>query len=542
MREAGFEFIQRDPPYDDAGDPSVHDQTDVRRLAMDLARRKAHSLREDGELPAGPSVILAADTICVTVDGRLIGQPADRDEAEAMIRGFMNGAHDVVTGVCVESLCGSVLYDVARVHVGRIDDHDLQHYLDSGEWRGKAGGYNLFDRQAAGWPVSVEPGDDPTTVVGLPMRLLLPTLNTAIAAAARETAPPPPRTRPRLKGIMSGADRSISAAAARTGLAVLAPAYGAAIAVRNAMFDRGARHPKRLPRTTVSIGNITAGGVGKPPMTIALCRMLQSADHTPAILLRGHGNDETHEYRAALDEGVPVEADPDRTRGAARALAARPDADVFLLDDAFQHRQVARDLDLVLIDGLEPFGFEHLLPRGLLREPVKNLRRADAVIVTRADLLPGDVRRMLDATIESLTGRPPIAHAAHTWHGYTDEHGGEQPLTLFAGRQVLGVCGLGNPRGFEQSLARHALTGSIFTFPDHHAYTAADLYNIFTAANDHGTAIVTTEKDWVKWQPLLQNTPTPAARPPIYRPRMRIEFLTGENAVRMLMRERMRVR
>lgn len=176
LRDANYAFIQADPPFADPPQPE-HPESgppDARATAAELAGLKALSLRETGLLAGHPGgVILAADTICVGVDGRMIGQPPDRAAAEAMIRGFLNRRHDVVTGVALlgaGDLQPERFAVSASVNMGHVDDGALREYLDSQQWRGKAGGYNLFDRQKAGWPITVE--GDATTVVGLPMEAL----------------------------------------------------------------------------------------------------------------------------------------------------------------------------------------------------------------------------------------------------------------------------------------------------------------------------------------------------------------------------------
>ncbi len=174
MREAGFRFTQADPPFDDPPQPVGAVGQTVEDLAGQLAGQKAMSLR--GHVP-DDSVILAADTICVGTDNQLIGQPSDRDDAERMIRHFMQQTHGVVTGAALLSSnmdAPQTLVDGTDVTLGPLSDVQLTTYLDSGDWRGKAGGYNLFDRQAAGWPLTVQ-GDE-TTVVGLPMRKIVPAL------------------------------------------------------------------------------------------------------------------------------------------------------------------------------------------------------------------------------------------------------------------------------------------------------------------------------------------------------------------------------
>ena len=181
LREAGYRFDQLDPPFDDPPHPRAIDDHSPGQLAAALARRKAESLR--AALRNDPQsvhrVLLAADTICVGVDGGLIGQPQTLEQARAILLSFTHHEHEVVTGVALLALdSGNIesFSDTAVVIFGQLDTTTLNSYLDSGQWRGKAGGYNLFDRQAAGWPVRCALASDPTTVVGLPMRRLRPML------------------------------------------------------------------------------------------------------------------------------------------------------------------------------------------------------------------------------------------------------------------------------------------------------------------------------------------------------------------------------
>ncbi len=178
LQREGYRFKQVDPLYNDPPQPEAPDHSDPCSHAITLAGRKAVSLQSQC-VPG--TVIIAADTICVAADGRLIGQPADQDDARRMIRQFMNADHEVVTGIALlhsgvtsiengDSPQLDCFADRAVVQFGQLADDLLEAYLDSGHWRGKAGGYNLFDRQEAGWPVDVL--GDPDTVVGLPMRML----------------------------------------------------------------------------------------------------------------------------------------------------------------------------------------------------------------------------------------------------------------------------------------------------------------------------------------------------------------------------------
>lgn len=174
LREAGVTFEQRSPPFSDPDQPPDHLQGhEAEAYAASLAQRKARSL---AKVLTEPAMILSADTICVDASGRLVGKPRDQADAEQMLRLFVNSAHWVITGVALLDTGGhhagplQSFADTAIVTFGQVSDAQLADYLGSDEWRGKAGGYNLFDRQAAGWPIQVE--GDPATVVGLPMRRL----------------------------------------------------------------------------------------------------------------------------------------------------------------------------------------------------------------------------------------------------------------------------------------------------------------------------------------------------------------------------------
>lgn len=346
----------------------------------------------------------------------------------------------------------------------------------------------------------------------------------------------------KLLQIMAGEDRSLCASAIRTGLSLLSPAYRMGVAMRNAKFDRGQRQPANLGRPTISVGNITTGGTGKTPMVIELVHRLVDQGHRPAVLLRGYGSDEVLELRAALTDlpgddepyTAPVEPNPDRAAGAAAVLQAHPNTTVFVLDDGFQHRQAHRDLDIVLIDATAPFGYGHLLPRGLLREPVENLRRADAIIITRADQVSLDALADLDARITELAGKPALASASSVWASLHTTDGQTIAITELAGQRVVGICGIGNPAAFERMLRDTA--GEVLrceAADDHHAWTQAELAGrINAAAADGADAVVTTEKDWVKWQPLLADWDLPV---PVLRPQLAVAFLDGGDAVDTLL-------
>jgi tetraacyldisaccharide 4'-kinase len=254
----------------------------------------------------------------------------------------------------------------------------------------------------------------------------------------------------------------------------------------------------------VSVGNLTLGGTGKTPMVQWLARWFRDSGVAVSVVSRGYGggpdvpNDEAMELAWQLPD-VPHVQNPDRVAAARRAID-KFHAELILLDDAFQHRRISRDLDLVLLDALEPFGYEHVFPRGTLREPAAGLARADVVALSRADMLSAAERGAIRRRVEALAPQADWLELVHVPQGLLSFGRTEQPLASLAGQPVLAFCGIGNPAGF-----RHTLAGCGFEvielreFPDHHAYDRRDLDALAEAAGRHGvTAVVCTQKDLVK--------------------------------------------
>jgi tetraacyldisaccharide 4'-kinase len=171
-----------------------------------------------------------------------------------------------------------------------------------------------------------------------------------------------------------------------------------------------------------------------------------------------------------------------------------------VLDDGFQHRRLARDVDLVLIDALEPWGLRRLLPRGLLREPAGSLRRADIVVLSRADLISPLERSGIRAGAERRAGPLKWVEARHAPVALLDSEGTELPLDDLSGNPVAGFCGIGNPEGFRRTmLPLCGLLVDLRVFPDHHDYTTDDVKSLTAWAIDAGANLVlTTQKDLVK--------------------------------------------
>ena len=222
------------------------------------------------------------------------------------------------------------------------------------------------------------------------------------------------------------------------------------------------------------------------------------------VISRGYGaqagsrNDEALELEQKLPD-VPHLQNPDRVAAAQTAIEEF-DSQLILLDDAFQHRRIHRDLNLVLIDALEPFGHGHLLPRGLLREPIAGLSRADAVVLTRADAVDSDVRSKIHDQAVARAGDAAWVEVAHQPVALRDHAGQEQPLDSLPGKRIAAFCGIGNPAGFRHSLSACGFEIVGFReFPDHHPYGRDDLESLqsWIAGLDVDAAIC-THKDLVK--------------------------------------------
>ncbi len=299
-------------------------------------------------------------------------------------------------------------------------------------------------------------------------------------------------------------------------LTPLALLYGGAIRVRNAYYDRwpGAVHHAGVP--VISVGNLTTGGTGKTPLVIEVVRRLQTWGRRPAILTRGYKAargrvaDEVMEMCIALPH-VSAMVNPDRVAGAATACASQ-DADCLVLDDGFQHRRLARTLDIVLISALGPPGIGRLLPAGRLREPLRSLRRAHVLVITRSNQVDTAQVAALSAQLRSYAPDAPILHAAVEPDALVAQDGRWEAPAALAGRRVLAVCGIGDPRTFVELLGK--LTGEqpvAQLFGDHHRYDARDVRAICAAAQrEKAEWVVTTRKDWVKLHALW-----PAAAVPL---------------------------
>ena len=280
--------------------------------------------------------------------------------------------------------------------------------------------------------------------------------------------------------------------------------YTWAVQRRNRRYDSGAAAVERVGVPVVSVGNLPLGGTGKTPMVEWLARWFAARGVRVGVVSRGYGakagaeNDEALELRQRLPEVHHLQ-NPDRVSGAQQAIE-RFGCQAIVLDDAFQHRRIARDLDIVMLDALEPFGFGHVFPRGTLREPVAGLRRADVVVLSRADLLDAPGREAIRCQVQRIAPQAAWAEVAHAPQALISAGGQEEPLASLQGTRLAAFCGVGNPAGVRHTLqaCRYQVAG-FREFPDHYCYTRADVASLAAWAERlDATALVCTHKDLVK--------------------------------------------
>ncbi len=277
---------------------------------------------------------------------------------------------------------------------------------------------------------------------------------------------------------------------------------------RRSLYRIGVFRSRRASVPTISIGNLTCGGTGKTSMVQWVCRVLKDKGIRPAVLSRGYAlgrsisPDESDESKLLKNssEGAIHIADPNRVRAANRAVAEHG-AECVVLDDGFQHLRMRRDLDIVLIDAMAPFGPGGTLPAGILREPRSALKWADLFVITHSDLCSseelGAVRRALSVEAPEV----PIVEAVHEPRALVEVGGGgRREVSWLRSRKVYAFCALGNPWSFLGTLrSADAQVVGASIFRDHYVYRPSDARELEQAALAAGAeAVLCTTKDAVK--------------------------------------------
>lgn len=303
------------------------------------------------------------------------------------------------------------------------------------------------------------------------------------------------------------------------GLSALSVAYRAALSVRDRAYRWRLLHTGRLSCPVISVGNLTLGGSGKTPTVELAVRTLQELGATPAVVSRGYGRttrgvlvvadrDAVRAHaRAAGDEplllaerlpGVPVVVGENRL-DAGRVAFEQCGATVLVLDDGFQHRTLAKDLEILVVQGRAPWGNARVFPRGMLREPLSALARAHAVIATNPT--DADAVAAVASTVKRFNPSAAVLAARYRVQDALETQSGRRlPVTELAGRRLIAFAGLGSPQGFADTLDTVAIRRVGFVeFPDHHWFTERDLAELARDARAAGAqGLITTEKDWVR--------------------------------------------
>jgi len=332
-------------------------------------------------------------------------------------------------------------------------------------------------------------------------------------------------------------------------LGILSVFYKVGLSVRRFIYDRGLKQTKTLPTKVISIGNLTLGGTGKTPAVIALAEEAKKRGFNPCILTRGYGGkakgpcfvkgsnelrvtsnikgsnelktkysslpsdsslmarhssllygDETLLMAERLKD-VPVVKCRDRYKGGIFALnlslVTDPSLLLFILDDGFQHWRLHRDLDILLIDATDPFGNERLFPEGRLREPLDSIKRADIIVITKADMIDMESTLMITERIKQYNPHIPVYTASHKPVSLINASGETNDIDSLKNKNIYAFAGIANPAYFKAILLSIGANVVRFkTFRDHYKYRQQDIGEIIKKAD--GLEIVTTEKDMVK--------------------------------------------
>lgn len=312
--------------------------------------------------------------------------------------------------------------------------------------------------------------------------------------------------------------------------------YRGIVSIRVFLYRRRMLRPHELGCQVISVGNVTVGGTGKTPVVEVFARELSREGRKVAVLSRGYRREKPPLWRRLMDAVEPrtgerpplvvsdgrkllhdsavsgdepymlasnlpdvaVLVDKNRVKSGRYAIQ-KLGCDTLILDDGFQYLQLKHRVEIVLVDRSNPFGNGNVLPRGILREPVDNIGRADFIFVTKSD---GSGGAELKAQLRRLNPRAELIECRHAPRYLQDAFSRErQGLDFLRGRRVVSLCGIAAPLGFEQELERRgAVLLKTHRFADHHRYTQQELIDIINASQRMGAdAVITTEKDTVRF-------------------------------------------
>lgn len=307
-------------------------------------------------------------------------------------------------------------------------------------------------------------------------------------------------------------------------LLIISYAYGFFVRWNHFFYNVNLLKSYKAAVTVISVGNITLGGTGKTPFVIMLAGRLAQNGKKIAVLIRGYGEDEWKLLEDKLKTiGAKVFVARDRVKAARQA--SESGARTVILDDGFQHRRLKRDLDIVLLDSGNPFGNRRLFPRGILREPPLNLKRADIIVLTKADWKEADARATERKVRKILPGTPLIkafhkpVELVELWKG------GKEALSAIDKKRICIFSAICDSGYFRRTVEK---TGAVveleFIFPDHYLYKTMDLARISRKCKARNVdTVIVTEKDAVKLKGLI-----PRAHPGIFALSIELEIIEGE--------------
>jgi tetraacyldisaccharide 4'-kinase len=366
-----------------------------------------------------------------------------------------------------------------------------------------------------------------------------------------------------LLGVIEDRRRGYGPTILRGLLHALALLFRLIVQARLWLYRHRILRPHTLGCQVISIGNLTVGGTGKTPVVEVFARTLQKSGRKVAILSRGYKSDspplwQTLYRRLTLQEhktpprvvsdgqrllldsatsgdepfmlasnlsDVAVIVDKDRVKGGQYAIS-KLGCDTLILDDGFQYLALKHRLDIVLVDRTNPFGNERVLPRGILREPIRNIRRAGFIFITKSN---GDGAEDLKRQLRQLNPDAEISECRHRAHYLQDVYTGERkPLEHLRGLEAAAISGIAMPKGFEDELVRQgAVVLYHKRYADHHRYSQQEILDAINKAIQRGAkAVVTTEKDAVRF-PMVERRDLP-----VYFLRVEIEMLSGADEFR----------
>lgn len=318
--------------------------------------------------------------------------------------------------------------------------------------------------------------------------------------------------------MISGKRTDALAGICRAGLSLLEWPYAMLMRLRNFMFDKGLRKIHKLDVPVVSVGNLTVGGTGKTPFVAWLAQKYLDAGKLPAIVSRGYHadetgwNDEAKELKLLLPD-VPQAFSKNRFKAAQQLLAEHDGTgdkrkiDVVILDDGFQHQKLSRDHNILLIDATNPFGYDRITPRGLLREPISAIKRADIVVLSRADAADDAKKDRLRGIVKHYSPNAVWLEMTHSPRFLLFASGEKKEIATVAGQAVFAFCGLGNPDAFYKTVENCGCRiADKLTYSDHCIYDNNDAVRLAGLCRSAGAKYaVCSLKDFVKirhWAPI----------------------------------------